>query len=111
MKAKEFVGLLEEIHGMELSSQKAKSHDYAGDDDTLQNFKVVAAMTKALGLPIEEPWAVAMWFKLTKIQRMVNLMKKGVEPKNEGLLDTVMDDRQYTLLGYACYTDREERSK
>ena len=86
---------------MELTERK--SHDYAGEGDTLSNFKIQAQMqSKLLGYEVS-PAEVALQFVIVKLVRLANL--KGKEPRNESVLDTIRDAINYLGLHYACRID------
>lgn len=73
---------------------RTKGHDYS-TEDTLENFKRISAVLKALKVPMYEPWGVAMFHILHKADRVVNLVAQGRTPKNESVRDTLDDMRNY----------------
>lgn len=88
-----------------------KSHDYA-DDDCLSNFKRMGKVLDALyvnELPPE--LAYCMTLVLLKIDRTVNLIKRGVKPDNESIEDTMLDMMNYIDLFKALYIERNENVK
>lgn len=104
MTNRDFEVLLKAMHRWESDIHDKKSADYAGDNDTLSNFKHQADICRVLDLP-EEPWAESIRMLIVKLVRFVNLAKKGGKPKNESRMDTVGDGRQYFLLAEACLED------
>jgi len=97
-----------------LTIRKMKGDDYAKDEDCLTNFKVIAEVQKALemygyGIPIERPVGTALWHLLHKLIRLVNLINKGIDPRNESLEDTFLDMNNYVDLAKECYIDELER--
>ena len=74
-----------------------KGHDY-GDEDRLRNFKHVSKMWSILTGKKMTPVEAALFLLLLKIDRYMNLYKKGAEAKNEPIEDTVVDGINYWLL-------------
>jgi len=50
-----------------------------------------------------QPHMVVMFYKLLKIQRECNLVFSNKEPKNESLLDTLIDGSNYDDLRLEIY--------
>jgi len=79
-----------------------KAGDYA-DKDVLANFKRISELVKLLDIdPRRSPTDYALFMAVMKIDRWCNLRSKGTPPKNESILDTVMDLHNYIDLAYAC---------
>ena len=74
-----------------------KGHDY-GDEDRLRNFKHVSKMWSILTGKEMTPTEAALFLLLLKIDRYMNLYKKGEEALNESVEDTVVDGINYWLL-------------
>ena len=93
-----FYELLDEI--AELHS--AKNHDYAGEGDPLRNLRACERM----GM---EPWIGVLVRLQDKASRLESFVKQGqLKVKNESLVDTLMDNAVYSLLGIILF---EEGSK
>ncbi len=79
-----------------------KSNDYA-TDDALSNFKRMNILCKTLDIDVRRsPGDCARFLQVLKLDRKCNLLSKGVEPKNESIKDTVMDEHNYSDLAYGC---------
>ena len=79
-----------------------KSNDYA-TDDALSNFKRMNILCKTLDIDVRRsPGDCARFLQVLKLDRKCNLLSKGVEPKNESIKDTVMDEHNYIDLAYGC---------
>lgn len=77
---------------------KSKSHDYAGEDDTLSNFKTAGANA---GITTQQQ---ILSLIATKVARLGNLLK-GKEPNNESIDDTVIDMANYVFLLHCSLND------
>lgn len=110
MRIKEAIKLEKEHFEKRMKIREAKGHDYAKiDADILANFKVIADVEKALekhgyGIPTTS-YGIALRHQIHKIIRQLNLWNKGVEPKNESLMDTYLDESNYLDLKKECYID------
>ena len=80
-----------------------KNQDYASADDIFANFKRMATVSKIIDLDIRgDPGAVIMYHCLQKLDRLWNIYKnikeKHIQPANEGVEDTVIDEYVYCNL-------------
>jgi len=64
----------------------------------------MAEVGKAFKL-VDKPYLVALTYMLLKIDRIRNLLAKGVEPRNEPLRDSIDDLKNYLDLFEACLVD------
>ena len=106
MNNKEYQTMIGGIFNSILKVTEKKGHDYASDDDTLKNFKVVAKILGTLYGRYVSPEDVAMFFIVVKLARLVNL--KGKEPQCESVQDTILDMINYIGLYQAC---KQEKTK
>jgi hypothetical protein len=83
-----------------------KNKDYA-TEDALSNFKRRAELFKLLKLDliITTPYGVAIGDALLKIDRIINLILKGKDPKNESLDDSWRDLKNYADLAHANWKE------
>ena len=73
----------------DLQISKAKNSDYADGEDAFQNFKVV----ETIGLTSVE---VGLIVRMSdKFQRISNLIKREAKVKDESIIDTLSDLRNY----------------
>ena len=108
MKEAEFMSLLNTIQQNEAKLTGAKSNDYADDDEHLKNFKDCHAVLKTLDIdPRRGSAHVALVYIILKIQRLSNLLRKGVGPTNEAIVDTILDARLYLALLHGCLEDKK----
>lgn len=79
---------------------RRKSADYASPDNILQNFDRVAEQ-----VPLEEYDAFMDTYTMTmrKMQRLRNLMEQGIDPQNESVRDTLIDNAVYAVLMVVAY--------
>lgn len=71
-----------------------KTHDYA-TEDCLSNFKRMSQLCSLLRVNVGTSEGVALFYILIKLDRLCNLLQKGVGPKNESLDDTINDLQNY----------------
>lgn len=106
MNAAEYAKMVADIAGSMEAITLSKRHDYADDEDVLQNFKRVRAMCWLLNIqPKESPADFALLMTVLKLDRYCNLRNKNAQPKNETIMDTVVDWHNYINLAFACDVD------
>ena len=106
MKNSVFQYLLDKWHNKKKELSAKKSNDYAGEDETLKNFKQMSAVLNAYNFkPPWTPFKFALIMQLMKIQRELNLIQDCKHPENEPLEDTESDKALYGDLGHACLVD------
>jgi len=102
-----FMALTQDIYSKCGNLLIGKGDDYAGED-VLANFKRMNQLCSLLGIDTSRSSGdCGRFLMLLKVDRWCNLINKGTEPKNESLLDTVLDLHNYIDLAYAC--DKEGR--
>lgn len=107
MNRDKFKILLYEISNKRIELMFKKGDDYA-TEDILSNFKRMSELCVTLGVcPQRSPTDCALFLLLLKLDRWCNLLRKGIEPKNESIQDTILDLHNYTDLAYACQIDTE----
>ena len=96
----QFISLLDKMKKISL----AKSHDYAGSEDPMSNFR----QCEAMGLPAWKGIVVRLTDKLSRIQNFCK--KEALEVKDESIEDTLIDMANYALLCIIMYreTKREK---
>jgi len=80
-----------------------KGHDYATQEDVIDNFKKQTIICEALELD-DSPKAQAVRLLIVKLIRIANLWKKDT-PKNESIVDSIVDGVNYFILSEACRLD------
>src|SRR5438105_8379448 len=89
-----------------------KNKDYA-DEDALSNFKRRAEILKVLRLDkiITTPTGIALGDTVLKIDRIINLIIKGVTAENEPLEDSWRDFKNYADLAHANWREANKNGK
>ena len=100
MLQKSMVELFQEITKKELDILQKKSDDYSDKKDALSVFKNVANTIKV------KPEIVALAFIGTKVERLSTLLNGQCMPKNEPLMDSIKDLRNYAFLLECLILDR-----
>ena len=89
----------------------AKSHDYAGNADTLANGKAMARACQALRLgellQAGAPDAAYLYMLIHKVQRWCNLRLQSEPPKCETIQDTTDDAANYLRLAALALAEQE----
>jgi len=98
MNRREFDRLCIDSFLRRFSLSRLKAQDYAGEEDTLSNFKRVAQICETLNVDVSKPEGVATFFIIHKLDRLWRLIRLGQTPVNEGLRDTLDDLRNYADL-------------
>lgn len=75
--------------------RESKGHDYANLDNIHLNFDTIALLCKTFKVDVTTPEGCAFFDLLMKVQRISNLIFSGKEPKNEAVVDTVLDLANY----------------
>jgi hypothetical protein len=102
---------MEEDFKDRLDIMYSKQDDYA-DEDGLSNFKRMGKAIEALSVNEMPPeLAYCMTLILLKIDRAINLIRRGATPKNESLDDTFLDLMNYLDLFKALFIERSENVK
>lgn len=87
---------------------KGKSDDYA-NEEALSNFIRMHLLCNILGInPSRSPADCARFLMMLKVDRWCNLINTKSNPKNESVLDTVIDLHNYCDLAYACDIDESK---
>jgi hypothetical protein len=83
---------------------RKKGHDYASEEDSLKNFKLV----EFLGVC---PAEVGCFIRLTdKISRIAQFLQTGVfKVESENLEDTIVDAINYLTLFYALINEKRRK--
>ena len=76
----------------------AKNTDYAYSSDVYYNFDMMAELCKMFGVDVTEPIGVIKFFVLHKLLRLMKLSAPNIRPKNESLIDTDVDLKNYVDL-------------
>ncbi len=92
MNPKKFEELFNKWHEDRKKVAVGKSHDYATDEEFLQNFKTMAQLMEILKIDVKTPIGVATFFITMKLARFCNLWFSGKTPKNEAITDTIRID-------------------
>lgn len=108
MNRDKFKIMLYEISNKRMELMFKKGDDYATEDE-LSNFKRMHTLCQVLDIdPRRSPEDCAAFLVMLKIDRIHNLKRKGVSPKNESVQDTLIDAHNYLDLAYACSLDEQE---
>ena len=104
----EIAQMIQDMTEERIALSAKKSADYATGDDALRNFKAVANICGDLELDVQyDPAACALFLLIVKLARYCNLRDTGEPPKNEAIMDTILDMHNYLDLAYACDIDEE----
>ena len=95
------------LHARRMDIFQKKSHDYA-DADVLSNFKRLAQAAAALDIDVRTADGSALFMVLLKIDRINNLVKRGVNPKNESTDDSFLDAHNYLDLCRALQWEKQQ---
>lgn len=107
MKRNEFAKLCKGINDARMKLMFKKGDDYATDEDELSNFKRMRALCHILKIaPRRSARDCAMFLAMLKLDRLQNLYNREVAPKNESVVDTVVDLHNYLDLAYGCGLDK-----
>lgn len=107
MNRDKFKIMLYEISNKRMELMFKKGDDYATEDE-LSNFKRMESLCRVLNInPQVGATHCALFLALLKFDRWCNLRAKGVNPKNESIMDTIIDLHNYIDLAYACQLDEE----
>ena len=102
-----------EAYKRQMAIFTAKSHDYAGNADTLANGKRVAMAAAALGIGklLDRGSADAAYLLMAvwKMQRWCNLRLQETPPKCETLQDTIDDAANYLRLAALAQEEATEK--
>lgn len=98
MKRETFEKLLATWHEAQVTLSRSKGHDYAGED-ILGNFKRMHKICSVWDIqPGERAEDVFLYYVLTKIDRLCNLLHSKKTPQNESVQDTMRDVLLYLTL-------------
>jgi len=75
-----------------------KNYDYSASDNVHRNFQIVALTCQLLNVDITASSGCIQYMILHKIQRLCNLVNRGLTPKNESVADTFVDLHAYLHL-------------
>lgn len=95
------LALVEELHSKEMAIMSAKAADYSGGQDCNKNIMACERM----GLCSAETGVLVRM--LDKMQRISNLINKEAQVKDESVLDTLIDLRNYAAILYHIIRDRK----
>lgn len=101
MLKEEFISFVKDLNEKELAIFEKKGSDYASSSDVLSNFKCSAMMCD---LPVDKIFQVMCAIKFCRWVQLTS----GKTPKNESLMDTIIDSAAYLKL-YNAYLN--EKSK
>jgi len=73
----------------------AKNTDYAFSNDVYYNFNTLTELCKIFDIDVKTPIGVIKFFILHKLVRLMKLAGGNTRPKNESLIDTDVDLRNY----------------
>lgn len=95
MTQTEMINTIEQLFARIIETLKAKSNDYASDEDPFKNLK----NSQVVGVTVEQGMGVRMLDKLTRIFNLIGGKKQAV--KDESIEDTIIDLIGYLALLYA----------
>lgn len=106
MKADEVMQRMGQTNIARMNLMGGKRNDYA-DEDALSNFKRMQQLCEILDIqPSKRATDCARFLMLLKIDRWCNLSRKGVNPLNESVRDSILDLHNYIDLAEACEFER-----
>ena len=93
MTVKELIEYAKEFDKKAVALMEGKNHDYTKKEtDALSNFE--ASVKNGT---VDEVWQAVAVFVNTKMERIISLTKKGVDPKNEAVEDSFLDLHNYLV--------------
>ncbi len=95
------LALVEELHTKEMAIMSAKAADYSGGKDCNKNIMACERM----GLCNAETGILIRM--LDKMQRISNLINTEAKVKDESVLDTLIDLRNYAAILYHVIQDKK----
>lgn len=112
MDESEYIKIIEDSLKRRRSIHTKKTHDYA-TEDVLSNFKRVAQIIEILGVDPTTPHGMACVYIILKMDRFCNLVfrKKGEEPSNEAVEDTLDDFKNYLDLLEANWLEYRKKQQ
>ena len=105
MKLEDAIALQQKLFDRRIELRRTKGNDYASEEDCLLNFKTVAKLCDIFNVDMTKSYGVAFMYKLLKLQREANLIFNDKQPKNESLVDTLLDLSNYNDLELECLID------
>ncbi|GAG59813.1 unnamed protein product [marine sediment metagenome] len=97
----DFYKLLEQMANL----HSRKNHDYAGTSDPLKNLRACERLNL-------EPFLGVMVRLQDKWSRLEEFVKSGqLMVKDESVLDTLMDNAVYSLLGIILYKEQQKKGR
>lgn len=94
------LALVEQLHAIEMKIMSAKAADYSGGKDCNKNIMACERM----GLCDAETGVLIRM--LDKMQRISNLVHTAAQVKDESVLDTIIDLRNYAAILYHIIQDK-----
>src|SRR4030042_6384820 len=109
MKADRFEELQDDGFRRRCQISRSRREGYTRGDDVLSNFKRVGQVCELLGVDVATPTGVALFYTVTKLDRIANLLgKTEYLPKTEDrLIDSLDDAHNYLDLLSALTVDNE----
>jgi len=98
MKIENLLMLQDNINEKAMELLIAKNTDYAFSENVYYNFNKLAELCKMFDVDVTEPIGVIKFFILHKLLRLMKLSAPNIQPKNESLIDTDVDLRNYVDL-------------
>ena len=95
MKIENLLMLQDNINEKAMELLIAKNTDYAFSEDVYYNFNKLAELCKMFDVDVTKPIGVIKFFILHKLLRLMKLSAPNIQPKNESLIDTDVDLRNY----------------
>lgn len=95
MKLEDSLRLQRRTFEERLRVREKKGFDYATKDDCLSNFKLMSKLCKLFEVDVTVPYGNAFYMILHKLVRTSQFVfgeRKGTDPKNESLYDTIVID-------------------
>jgi len=105
LKLEDALALQQKLFDRRMELRWAKGNDYASEEDCLLNFKTAAKLCDIFNIDMTKSYGVAFMYKLLKLQREANLIFNNKQPKNESLIDTLLDLSNYNDLELECLID------
>ncbi len=97
--------LLDKLHLVERDIMSRKAHDYSGAVDCNRNIKAC----QLLGIA---PATTGVLIRLMdKVQRVTTLLNSEAQVKDESILDTIIDARNYLCILYDLIIEAKKEDK
>lgn len=105
MKTGQRAAILDEFFGLERKIIQTKGKEYAGDQDTLNNFKVIAEMLE------NDSLEVCATYMAKHFLAIMDYVRRGKSLSDETFQSRILDLRVYAMLLFCLVVDKENEKR